>query len=248
MFFTLLCSLLLFLSLAMGDSFARCPVEDVQVIAGATALNGEQIQGVLYWPIVSGQGDQDAIAMMNKLMDYEIVTGESLEETLEIFGENERGIVGSMFTVNYVDTSLLDITITVDFLGAYPSTFDYYFTFDAGTGERLVAGDLFLDDKIDDLVALLDLHLQRNIEIRKRQNTVVLEDDGQVTELDQDFVREDLEDFTVMPDGMIFRHDFGFPHAILALEPEGEIFLEWEILAEFANMDGPLAALITMGE
>jgi len=242
MFFKLLGSLLLFLSLAMGDSFARCPVEDVQVIAGATALNGEQIQGVLYWPIVSGQGDQDAIAMMNKLMDYEIVTGESLEETLEIFGEN------SMFTVNYVDTDLIDITITVDFLGAYPSTFDYYFTFDAGTGERLVAGDLFLDDKIDDLVALLDLHLQRNIEIRKRQNTVVLEDDGQVTELDQDFVREDLEDFTVMPDGMIFRHDFGFLHAILALEPEGEIFLEWEILAEFANMDGPLAALITMGE
>jgi hypothetical protein len=222
-------------------------MEDIQVIASATALNGDHIQGVLYWPIVSGQGDFDAIARMNKSMDYEIVTGESLEETLEIFGENERGIIGSMFTVNYVDADLLDITITVDFLGAYPSTFEHYFTFDAGTGERLVAEDLFCEEKIDDLVILLDLHLQRNIEIRKRQNTVVPEDDAHVTELDQNFVREDLDDFTVMSDGMVFRHDFRFPHAILALEPEGEIFLDWEVLTEFADVDGPLAALLTMG-
>ena len=173
--------------------------------------------------------------------------GESLEETLEIFGENERGIVGSMFTVNYVDADLLDISISVDFLGAYPSTYEYFFTFEDGTGERLVVEDLFCEEKIDDLVALLDLHLQRNIEIRKRQNTVVPEDDAQVTGLDQNFVREDLDDFTVMPDDMIFRHDFGFPHAILALEPEGEIFLDWEVLAGFADMEGPLAPLLPMG-
>jgi len=182
----ILFTLFLSLTFSMGDSFIRCPMEDIQVIASATALNGEQIQGVLYWPIVSGQGDSDAIARMNKSMDYEIVTGESLEETLEIFGENERGIVGSMFTV---DADLLDISISVDFLGAYPSTFEYYFTFDAGTGERLVVEDLFCEERINDLVALLDLHLQRNIEIRKRQNTVVPDDDARVSELDQNFVR-----------------------------------------------------------
>ena len=248
MIVTILFSLLLSVTLSTGDSFVRCPLEDVQVIAGATALDGEQIQGVLYWPIVSGQGNPLAIAIMNKMMEYEIVTGEALEETLEIFAESERGIVGSMFVVNCIDVDLLDIAITAEFLGAYPSTFEYYFAFDTRTGEKLTAEDLFLDEKIDDLVALLDQYLQRNIEMRKHQNTLDEVDDTYVTELDQNFVREDLDDFTVTPDGMFFRHDFEFPHAILALEPEGEIFLAWETLTEFIDMESPLAALLTEGE
>jgi hypothetical protein len=244
---TILFSLMLSLALSMGDTLMRCPIEDIQVIASATALDGEYVQGVLYWPVVTGPGNAMAIALMNQVMSYEAVTGEPLEETLEIFSENERGIVGSMFTVNYLDHSLLDIIITVDFLGAYPSAFEYYFTFNTRTGERLTAEDLFPEDRIEDLIALLDQYLQRNIEIRKQQNTIDVGDDSRATELDQNFVREDLKDFTVMPDGMIFRHDFEFPHALLSLEPEEEIFLEWEILVDFADTEGPWAAVMSAG-
>ena len=241
---TFLFSLLLSVTLSTGDTLMRCPIDDVQVIASATALDGEYVQGVLYWPVVTGQGNQVAMAMMNNSMDYEIVAGESLEETLQNFSESERGIVGSVFTVNFLDAGLLDVTIAIEFLGAYPGTFESYFTFNTRTGERLSAEDLFLEDRIEDLVVLLDQHLQRNIEIRKRQNTIDLGDDNPVTELDQNFIREDLEDFTVMPDGMIFRHDFEFPHAILALEPEGEIFLEWAVLTEYIRTDGLMAPVI----
>lgn len=245
---TVLSSLLFSLTLSTGNALMRCPMEEIQVIATATALNGEHIQGVLFWPVVTGHGDRDAILLMNKTIDYEIVTGESLEETLEIFEEIERGIVGSMFTVNYLDADLLDISITTDFLGAYPGTFEYFFTFDTRTGERLAAEDLFLEERMDDLVAILDRHLQRNIDVRKRQNVVDSGDETQTTKLDQNFVREDLDDFTIMPDGMIFRHDFEFPHAIQALEPEEEIFLEWEVLVEFADLEGPLATVIVARE
>ncbi len=242
---TILLSLLPSLTLSTGDALMRCPVEDIQVIASATALDGEYVQGVLYWPILRSRVDTEALALMNKTMDYETVTGETLQETLETFTESERGIIGSTFNVNCQDAGLLDITITTESYGAYPSTFGYHFTFDIGTGERLFAEDLFKQEEMDDLVTLLDLYLQRNIEISKQQNSVYMGDDIQATRLDQNFVREDLDDFTVTPEGMIFRHHFGFPHAILALEPRSEIFLDWEALAEFIDTEGPLAAMVS---
>ena len=240
----ILCTLVLCLSACIGEFMNRCPAEEIQVIAEATALDGEYIQGVLYWPRVTGEGNPVAIALMNRAMDYEEVAGEPLEETLEIFSESEHGIVGSMFTVNLAEDGLLDIIIEVNFLGAYPSTFESYFTFDTDTGNRLEAEDLFREDALDELVALLDMGLQRNIEEKKQQNSVDYQEDVHIPELDQRFVREDLDRFSVMPDGMVFRHEFDFAHAIQALEPEGEIFLEWYVIEEFIDSEGPLAALV----
>jgi hypothetical protein len=234
--------LILSLNISMGD-LLRCPEEEIQVIASATALDGEYIQGVIYWPVVTGTGDSLAIGLMNRAMDYELVTGESLEWTLENFSEYERGVVSSMFTVNTLQAGILDVTISVEFLGAYPSTFRSYFTFDTGTGVRLSAADILLEEGIDDLVALLDDDLQRNIEAKMRENEEYYGDVTYVQEYDQHFAREDLEQFTVLPEGVIFRHDFCFAHVALALEPEEEIFLEWDVVGEFVDMEGPLGAL-----
>lgn len=242
---TVICALLLSVTLSLGDMFIRCPLEDIQVIADATALDGEYVQGVIYWPLVVGEGNPVAIALMNRAMDYEYVAGETLDETLASFSGSEHGIVGSMFTVNTLESDVLDITISVEFLGAYPSTFESWFTFDTRTGRRLTAGDIFLEDGIVDLVALLDTALQRNIETKLRENEAEFGEVTYVQEYDQHFTREDLDSFSVLPEGIVFRHDFDFAHVAEALEPEGEIFLEWHLLDGYIDMDGPLAELVS---
>ncbi|MBN1433937.1 hypothetical protein JW921_04200, partial [Candidatus Fermentibacterales bacterium] len=151
------------------------------------------------------------------------------------FRETGRGIVGAMFRVNYKHGDLLDITISIDFCGAYPSTFEHYFTFDTRTGDLLHARDLFLEDQLDGLVDVLDDYLQRNISLVALYYRDELGED-----LDQRFTEEDLEGFTVTIDGVLFRHEFGFPHAAEALEPDGEIFLGFEELEGFIDPEGPL--------
>jgi hypothetical protein len=178
---------------------------------------------VLMWPLVIGDAPEEVLDKINGALDYPAVTGETREETRSFFEESGGGIVGAGYTVNRLDAEILDLTIRLEHLGAYPSTLFRYFTFDAATGERLTMADLAGEENLDRLAEILDGLLQRNIrEARAEAGEPVLWDDL----YRHSFTREDLDLFSVIPGGILFHYDFGFPHAALALEPEGDIFLE----------------------
>ena len=48
-----------------------------------------------------------------------------------------------------------------------------------------------------------------------------------------DFTSKDLDWFGLDDKGVTFKYDYGFPHVIQALQPEGEYFFSWEQLKPY---------------
>lgn len=178
---------------------------------------------VLTLPVVLGEAGDPAVESMNEALSWESVSGEPLEVTVSTYREIQRGFVGASFTVNCNEGGILDITVTTDFYGAYPSTDEHLFRFDTSTGERLAMRDLLDDDREAELAGILDGMLQENIETARRTYCDGDDDSGMYD--GYAFGVEDLDRATIVEDGVWFRYDFGFPHVALAAEPEGGLFL-----------------------
>ena len=56
-----------------------------------------------------------------------------------------------------------------------------------------------------------------------------------------DFTVENLDKFSVSDKGITFWYDYGFPHVILALQPEGRYFFSWAELKPFIRRASLLA-------
>ncbi len=194
-------------------------------------LDGGPGGSVLSLPVALGEAGDPAVDAMNDALSWEAVTGEPLEETLAIYAEIQRGYTGADYTVDYNAGGILDITVTIDFVGAYPSTEEHYLRFDTSTGERLAMRDLLDDGREAELAGILDGMLQRNIETARGIYCDGDDDSGMYD--GYAFGVEDLDRATIVEDGVWFRYDFGFPHVALAAEPEGDLFLSSQEMEPF---------------
>lgn len=217
--------------------------EPVEILTARMFLEAQGQTAELEWPVVAGGAGDEAVILMNEALSYENVAGEPLEETMDIYSQVQRGIVGSGFEVNFDGSGILDITITIDFVGAYPSTFEHYFCFDTGTGERLGISDLMKPDRLGALAGLLDERLQENV--RTAMSICCSGPDGIDPAIysSASFREADLERFSIMEGGIEFHYDYGFPHVMLAAEPERDIFLSYEELQPYIDPEGPLGRL-----
>jgi len=176
------------------------------------------------WPFVSCEISRSQCSI-NELLDYESVTGESIETTVENFKQTGRGIVGADFTVVFADAEFLDIQIIVETLGAYPSSNVQNFLFSLTTGEEVTAGNLFLQKRLPEVVELCEYRLRGNI-VRKCE-----EDPDLLSSLEEyHFTEVWLDRVGMRSEGLVFHYDFQFPHAMLAGEPEEELFFTWDEL------------------
>ncbi len=196
-------------------------VLDVQMPAVSpieTLLVGEEGESSsISWPLV--EGTSGGIERINEILEYKNVTGESIDEIVTNYRMYGAGIVGSSFVVNWMNAEYLDLQITVETLGAYPSQMVFNFLFNLETGEEVTAEDLFMEEQITDLVKLCDHELQNRI-------TDQIEDEFTFTETD-------LNQLGMRRSGIVFHYDFNFPHASAAMEPDGELFFSWNVLNEF---------------
>lgn len=212
----------------------------VEIETAAFAMEAGGLTGYIEWPVVVGGADEEAVEAMNLALSYEAINGESVEETLRNFVETQRGITGSSYIVNMNGQGILDLTIFVDCVGAYPSTLEYHINLDAGTGKTLTPDDLFDSDAEEDLASLLDSMLQERIE---EAVEMYVEDFGLDPSIYEgfEFSTDDLGALNIHPDGVTFHYDFGFPHAALAAEPDGDLFLDNAALLPFLAEGSPLA-------
>jgi hypothetical protein len=58
------------------------------------------------------------------------------------------------------------------------------------------------------------------------------------------FTAEDFKDFSVNAKGVTFYYDYGFPHVLQALQPDGEFHFSWTQLKPFVRSDGLLARFV----
>jgi len=115
-------------------------------------------------------------------------------------------------------------------------------SFNLKTGNLITMRDIFKNDKISDLIVVLNQKLQENIdqnptggcsrEIINQQ----LQDD-----LNRGKFSESKIDFKIKSDGIEFIYNFGFPHIVQACEPKGNIFLSFSQLKDYLSPTGLLA-------
>lgn len=206
----------------IGASWIALPGAHPPAIVEAVVrvVEGNGSSAVFTLPLIRGEDGDTAVAAMNSALSWESVTGGAFSETADTFASLQRGYTGSGFTVNHNSGGILDIALRTDFLGAYPSTSVRYYCFDVSTGRAIRFQGLLRPGAAGALVARLDSMLQANIAVASADSI-----------LDPDmygghrFGAENLENFSICEDGVLFHYDFGFPHAVKAAEPDGELFI-----------------------
>ena len=142
--------------------------------------------------------------------------------------------------------NILSVRLRMSGAGAYPDDLTKYVVVDVRTGNRLKPSDIFTN--LAGLAAMAK-KTQRN-EIRS--TLAEMKKDPENAEVDAaqlfeetDFKIADLAQFSVGARGVTFYYDYGFPHAIEALQPAGRYTFSWTQLKPFIRRDGLLSRFVS---
>ena len=153
------------------------------------------------------------------------------------------------FKVNYNKNYILDITFTQSGSGAYPDTHTKHIAINLKDGSVIKASEVFVDDKLETLAALVNGKLQSELKKILKENsepgsdaedTRIIKESQRVLE----FKSENLDDFSVGERGLTFLYDAGYPHAIQAFEPNGRYFFSYSELKPYLKRDGLLGQFV----
>ena len=149
------------------------------------------------------------------------------------------------YTVNYNKHNVLDITLTSEGSGAYPSTFNKTVVVDLKTGNKVKPIDVFTN--LSGLAAMCKKAQQA--EIKKAIIDIKKENPDEENPADlfkeSNFTVKNLDEFSVNDKGVTFIYDYGFPHVILALQPDGQYFFTWAQLKPFIKRGGLLEQFVS---
>ena len=141
------------------------------------------------------------------------------------------------FQAPYKQKGLLSLEVTMDGSAAYPDVLVVRRVIDLKTG-ALVGPETWDPAHTAALVASLDASLQERVKTARAEAG----SDGPSPEMFDGFSFKDsnLKDFSLGPSGVTFHFDFGFPHAMLAAEPDGNLLLTWAEAGAYLSADSPL--------
>ncbi len=170
-----------------------------------------------------------------KVMDFNLQ-----EEKAEIQWLEEAD-----YEVGYNQKSILSITLSMSGSGAYPSVFSKTVVVNLKTGNQIKPADIFTN--LDGLAA--EIKKRQQAEIKKAQedykkDVETADFDGSEYFDNADFKIENLEGFAVSEKGVTFTYDYGFPHVVQALQPNGIFLFTWAQLKPFIKRGGLLGQFI----
>lgn len=149
------------------------------------------------------------------------------------------------YKVNYNKNGILDITLSTSGSGAYPSTFSKTVVVNEKTGNRVLPSNVFTN--LAGLAAKVRKAQQAEIKSAQaeyKKNPDSADFDGSEYFNNAKFTTKELESFSVSDKGLTFNYDYGFPHVVQALQPDGTYFYNWAELKPFIKRSGLLAKFI----
>lgn len=163
-------------------------------------------------------------------ISYQKVSGFNLQEELT----EVQWLEEADYEVLYNKNGFMTISLWMSGSGAYPSTFRKDVVVNLKTGTVVKPADVF--SNLDDLAAILKEQQIAEIEAAKKE----IKADSENTDIDadelfggKDFTAENIDEFLVSDEGVTFKYDYGFPHVIQALSPNGEYKMTWTQLKPF---------------
>ncbi len=193
------------------------------------------------YPKVSGIKDPRVQKNLENTIDLWKNFETSLEENLDDYHWLER----LDHEVKYIDSSLLVIELVMEGSGAYPDGSVKTLVVNLNTGKRLFLKDAFTN--FGQLLVKID-KAQKD-EIKKHLADLKKEYPEDADSAQEMFDRNKysanvLEEFSIDDKGVTFIFEYGFPHAIKALEPEGRYFFSWAEMKPFIDSKGLLARFV----
>jgi hypothetical protein len=125
---------------------------------------------------------------------------------------------------------------------AYPDSVTKRVVVNIATGSAVRPADVFKD-----LSSLAKLIRKAQLaEIAAATKEMKSDPDARPDELfsETNFTVDDFKDFSVHANGVTFYYDYGFPHVLEALQPDGEFHFSWSQLKPFVRTDGLLARFV----
>jgi hypothetical protein len=150
------------------------------------------------------------------------------------------------YKVDYNARGILVITLSMNGTGAYPDGTSKTVAVNLKTGNRITPAEAFTN--IDGIVGLIRKKQKSEIDaaiVELRKDPNANETDPAQLFAEEQFTAEDLKHFAIDNKGVMFIYDYGFPHVIEALEPEGRYKFTWSEIATYVKPSGPLAQFIS---
>jgi hypothetical protein len=148
------------------------------------------------------------------------------------------------FEVDYNKNGILGLTMWIEGSGAYHWGVSKPIVINLKTGTRVRPQDVFT--RLTELIAkgrnAQRAEIKKAISVIKRENPE--EQNPAQLFSNARFTLKDLNEFSVNDEGVTFWYDYGFPHVIKALQPEGRYFFSWSELKPFIKADGLLAQFV----
>jgi len=149
----------------------------------------------------------------------------------------------SDYKVLFNQNGVLCVELWMTGTAAYPDSVTKRVVVDISTGNAVRADDVF-----SNLTGLAKLVRKLQIaEVASATKEIKKEDpEADPAELfsETNFTVEDFRDFSIDAKGVTFYYDYGFPHVIEALQPDGEFHFSWAQLKPFVRTDRLLGRFV----
>jgi hypothetical protein len=146
------------------------------------------------------------------------------------------------YKILYNQQGLLCMELWMTGTAAYPDSVTKTVVVDIAKGNRVAITDVFKD-----LATLAPLvRSKQKAEVEKATKEMKSDPDADPEQLfsETNFKVEDFGQFAVDAKGVSFLYDYGFPHVLEALQPDGRYHFTWNELRPFIRTDGLLARFV----
>lgn len=192
------------------------------------------------YPIVKA-----ATPLLSKKIEAAISYARVLQLDLKDEINESQWLEEADFEVNYNAKGILVITLWISGSGAYPDGSSKTVAVDLKTGSRITPAIAFREHASLTALVLKKQKLEIEKAIREiRENPDEKDTDPSELFREEMFTSKSLDQFAIDDKGLTFIYEYGFPHVIKALEPEGRYRFTWAEISRFINPASPLARFI----
>lgn len=189
------------------------------------------------YPRISGTSPQIA-AKIEALLSYEKAFDFTIEEEMT----DLQWLDSADFETHYARHGLLSVELRIEGAAAYPDQVVKRINIDANRGVRLFPKDVFRN--LPALAALVKR--KQSAEIAAAKRAMRNDPDAQDLDPNEMFARAnfrvaELNAFSVTERGVTFYYNYGFPHVVKALAPDGIYPLSWREMRPFIKPGSLLA-------
>ena len=208
------------------------------------------------YPIIEGIKSESLLFKINSVFSYEKVFDILIADSIK----GDTWLNDLDYSIHFFKKPFLNLLFYMEGTGAYPWTVTQSIVINYETGDLIGIEDIFNEHSLERLASIINEFVQLDLRKASLQEKYIgenpLESDLELNGIEEninwiekrfghDTVNvENIRDFSLNEYGITFIYDFGFPHVIKALEPEGHYYFEYSSLIHFIKDNSVLKKFI----